>query len=68
MEDISHRPSPRFMNVQEAADFLRLAPKTLYGLVSQRRIPHRKAGRRLLFLEADLLTWTQPQIKRNRNL
>jgi excisionase family DNA binding protein len=41
---------PRLTNVQEAAEFLRIAPKTLYGLVSQRRIPYRKAGRRLLFL------------------
>ena len=34
--------------------------KTLYGLVSQRRIPFRKAGRRLLFLESELLEWTRP--------
>jgi excisionase family DNA binding protein len=51
----------RLMDVQEAARFLRVAPKTLYGLVSQRRIPFRKAGRRLLFLEAELLEWTQPR-------
>jgi len=61
-------PSPRFLNVQEAAAFLRLAPKTLYGLVSQRRVPYRKAGRRLLFLEADLLSWTQPPTTRHRKL
>ena len=67
MEDSGRRSNHKFMNVQEAADFLRLAPKTLYGLVSQGRVPHRKAGRRLIFLEADLLTWTQPQTKRNRN-
>jgi excisionase family DNA binding protein len=51
----------RLMDVQEAATYLRIAPKTLYGLVSQRRIPFRKAGRRLLFLEAELLEWTQPR-------
>jgi len=39
---------------------LRVAPKTLYGLVSQRRIPFRKAGRRLLFLESELVEWTRP--------
>jgi excisionase family DNA binding protein len=51
----------RFMDVREAAELLRLSPKTLYGLVSQRRIPFRKAGRRLLFLESELLEWTRPQ-------
>jgi excisionase family DNA binding protein len=50
----------RFMDVREAAELLRLSPKTLYGLVSQRRIPFRKAGRRLLFLESELLEWTRP--------
>jgi excisionase family DNA binding protein len=51
----------RLMDVREAAEFLRMAPKTLYGLVSQRRIPFRKAGRRLLFLQSELLEWTRPQ-------
>jgi excisionase family DNA binding protein len=51
----------RLLDVREAAEFLRVAPQTLYGLVSQRRIPFRKAGRRLLFLESELLSWTQPE-------
>jgi excisionase family DNA binding protein len=50
--------------VREAANFLRVAPKTIYGLVSQRRIPFRKAGRRLLFLESELLEWTRPPADR----
>jgi excisionase family DNA binding protein len=53
-----------FLNVNEAAEFLRIAPKTLYGLVSQRRIPFRKAGRRLLFLQSELLEWTRPPLDR----
>ena len=57
---------PRLMNVQEASEFLRVAPKTLYGLVSQRRIPYRKAGRRLLFLESELVLWTQPPERKRR--
>jgi excisionase family DNA binding protein len=51
----------RLMDVQEAAEMLCIAPKTVYGLVSQRRIPFRKAGRRVLFLESELLEWTQPR-------
>jgi excisionase family DNA binding protein len=54
----------RLIDVTEAANFLRIAPKTIYGLVSQRRIPFRKAGRRLLFLESELLDWTRPPADR----
>jgi excisionase family DNA binding protein len=54
----------RLINVLEAAELLRVAPKTLYGLVSQRRIPFRKAGRRLLFLESELFEWTRPPADR----
>ncbi len=54
----------RLIDVAEAANFLCLSPKTIYGLVSQRRIPFRKAGRRLLFLQFELLEWTRPQADR----
>jgi excisionase family DNA binding protein len=55
---------PRLMDVKQAAEMLRIAPNTLYGLVSQRRIPFRKAGRRLLFLDTELLEWTRPKADR----
>jgi excisionase family DNA binding protein len=57
---------PWLMNVKEASEFLRVSPKTLYGFVSQRRIPYRKAGRRLLFLESELISWTQPPERKRR--
>jgi excisionase family DNA binding protein len=60
------RTTIRFMTVREAAEFLRVAPKTLYGLVSQRRIPARHAGRRLLFLESELIEWTRPAERKRR--
>jgi excisionase family DNA binding protein len=66
METIGTPSRPMLMNVREAAAFLRIAPKTLYGLVSQQRIPFRKAGRRLLFLETELLEWTVPTEPRKR--
>jgi len=56
--EASRQTIHKFMTVAEAAEFLRLAPKTLYGLVSQHRIPFRKAGRRLLFLESELIAFT----------
>lgn len=54
------------ITVREAAELLRLAPKTLYSLVSQRRIPYRKAGRRLLFERSEILEWTQPPERKRR--
>jgi len=66
METIATASRPILMDVREAAAFLRIAPKTLYGLVSQQRIPFRKAGRRLLFLETELLEWTLPTEPRKR--
>ena len=51
----------RFLDVRAAAALLGISPKTLYNWVSQRRIPYRKAGRRLLFLEVELVEWTQPR-------
>jgi excisionase family DNA binding protein len=66
MNDTRTTIQPRFMNVREAAEFLRLAPKTLYSLVSSRRVPWRKAGRRLLFLESELIEWTRPPERKRR--
>jgi excisionase family DNA binding protein len=66
MNDARTTIQPRFMNVREAAELLRLAPKTLYSMVSQRRVPHRHAGRRLLFLESELIEWTRPAERKRR--
>ncbi len=60
---LSTQSTHRFMSVQEAARFLGVSPKSLYAWVSQRRIPYRKAGRRLLFLESELVEWTCPSVK-----
>ena len=68
MEEARATRTPKFLTVHEAAELLRLAPKSLYSLVSQRRIPFRKAGRRLLFLESELVEWTRPAPNRKRNL
>jgi excisionase family DNA binding protein len=62
------RTTIQLLTVAEAAQLLRLAPKTLYSLVSQRRIPYRKAGRRLLFLESELIEWIRPTERKRRLL
>ncbi len=64
MESIKTTIGNRFMDVQEAAQLLGVSPKSLYAWVSQRRVPYRKAGRRLLFLESELIEWTRPKADR----
>jgi excisionase family DNA binding protein len=61
------KSSARFLTVSEAAELLRLAPKSLYTMASEKRIPHRHAGRRLLFLESELIEWTRP-VERKRKV
>jgi excisionase family DNA binding protein len=53
-----------FLSVDEAAELLSISKRTIYGWVQQGRIPYRKAGRRLLFLESELLEWTKPDSRR----
>jgi excisionase family DNA binding protein len=47
------------MGVLEASDFLKLAPQTIYGLVFNRKIPHTKKGKKLLFDRSELEAWLQ---------
>ncbi len=49
--------SRSFSNVEEAAAFLSIAKQTLYGLVSQRKIPFYKKSKRLYFKKDDLEQW-----------
>lgn len=54
-------PLPKFLTVPEVAALLRLSERTVYDMVSQRRIPFRKAGDRTLFDRDEILEWTRPQ-------
>jgi len=53
-------PLPKFLTVPEVAALLRLSERTIYDMVSQRRIPFRKAGDRTLFDRDEILAWTKP--------
>lgn len=44
----------RLISVQEAADYIGLSPDTVYTMVSQKRIPFVKVGRRTM-LDVGLL-------------
>ncbi len=50
-----------FLEVDEAAELLRVKPKTISTWISQSKIPVRYAGGRPLFLLAELLEWTLPE-------
>jgi putative molybdopterin biosynthesis protein len=51
--------TPQFLTVEEVAEMLRLKPRTIYNMVSQRCIPFRKAGRQLLFDVGEIEEWTR---------
>lgn len=55
---------PRFLDVKELAEMLRLKTRTIYDMVSEGRIPYRKAGDRTIFLLDEILDWTKPDRER----
>ena len=63
-EDSVNQPRPKFLNVKELAELLRIKTRTVYEMVSQGRIPYRKAGDRTIFLLDEILEWTRPNEKR----
>ena len=46
---------PRCMNIEEAAEFIRMPISTLYTKVNE--IPHEKVGKRLVFTDRGLMRW-----------
>ncbi len=56
----------KFLDVREAAELLKVSVRTLYGWKSQGVIPHRKAGRRLIFLESEVIDFTKPDLRRHQ--
>jgi excisionase family DNA binding protein len=63
-QDSVNQPRPKFLNVKELAELLRIKTRTVYEMVSQGRIPYRKAGDRTIFLLHEILEWTRPNAKR----
>ena len=49
----------QLLTIEQAADFLHLAKPTIYGLVSQSKIPCMKKGKKLYFSKAELIAWLQ---------
>ena len=63
-EDSVNQARPKFLNVKELAELLRIKTRTVYEMVSKGRIPYRKAGDRTIFLLDEILEWTRPNAKR----
>ncbi len=52
-------PANDLLSINEASSFLHLAKPTIYGLVSQSKIPCMKRGKKLYFSKGELMTWLQ---------
>lgn len=51
---------PRYMNIEEAAEYLRMPVGTIYNKIKE--IPHEKVAKRLVFTDRGLSRW----VRRNR--
>lgn len=47
------------MNIEEAAEFLKISVAALYTKVSRQEIPYSKPGKRLYFNRGDLIDWIE---------
>ncbi len=56
----SPHPEPdQLLTVHQAAEFLSLAPSTIYSMVSRAELPVSKRQKRLYFSKKDLTEWVQ---------
>ena len=51
-EDMTNRNA--YLTTEEAADLLRVSVRTIHSLTASHRIPHRRFGRRCLFVPQEL--------------
>lgn len=47
------------MNVDEAAEFLRISKNNLYQLKARKQVPYHNVGERLVFLKSELIEWVK---------
>ena len=53
----------RLITIKELSGFLQISSKTIYNLVSKKRIPHVRAGGSLRFIQADIELWLKSRNK-----
>lgn len=56
--------APQYLTINEVAALLRCKPRTIYQMVSERRIPFRKAGKLLLFDSGEIDRWTKESARK----
>ena len=56
----------RPLTIDQASEFTGLAKPTLYSMASQGRIPCSRRGKRLIFLESELITWIKEGRKKQQ--
>jgi len=56
------------LNLDEACKLLNLAKPTIYGLVSQRKLPYMKQGKKLYFSKQELTDWLKQGSKTVKDL
>jgi len=47
------------MTIQDLAQYINMAVPSVYGLVHQKKIPHIKRGKRLIFEQKQIIEWLQ---------
>jgi len=51
--------SEQLFTIQQAGEFIKLTPATIYGLVSKNAIPFSKKSKRLYFSKQELINWVK---------
>lgn len=51
---------PKLLNIEEAAEMLRIPVGTLYNKINE--IPHEKVGKRLVFTDRGLMRWMKRKV------
>jgi excisionase family DNA binding protein len=44
-------------NVEDCSRWIKKSPSTIYKLISQKKIPHIKSGKKVLFKKEDIMHW-----------
>lgn len=55
----SGNQTDKFLTVPQAAEFLNLAPQTVYGLIHRKQIPCFKRQKRVYFTKTELSSWLE---------
>lgn len=58
LNPLSEQQNFELLDLNQAAEFLKLKPSYMYSLIHQNKIPHYKPnGKRVYFIKSELITW-----------